>query len=135
MRHPLTLRILPETLGVFKLSPNTAIPAELFQCDPKSFLSITRTSDELSIVADTSFQCPVPNDANLGWRAFKIEGFLDFSLVGILSEISSCLAEADISLFAISTFNTDYILVRQHDFEKTIERLSSRYVIISEGVS
>ena len=72
---------------------------------------MTRTADELSIV------CPeeqVPGDltAERDWRAFKVEGPLDFALVGILAELSGALAAAEVSLFAISTYDTDYLLVR-----------------------
>ena len=62
-------------------------------------------------------------ERNDGWRAFRIEGVLDFSLIGILSKISTCLAENGIGIFAISTFNTDYVLTKENDFSKAIEVL------------
>ena len=58
-----------------------------------------------------------------GWRMFRVEGIVDFSLTGILSRLSSALAEARIGIFAVSTFNTDYILVRSADFDRTREPL------------
>ena len=58
-----------------------------------------------------------------GWRMFRVEGIVDFSLTGILSRLSSALAEARIGVFAVSTFNTDYILVRTADFDRTREAL------------
>ena len=60
-----------------------------------------------------------------GWRAFRIEGVLDFSLIGILSKISAILAEAKIGIFAVSTFNTDYILVKAENFEKALSVLAA----------
>ena len=61
-----------------------------------------------------------------GWRAFRIEGILDFSLIGILAKISTCLAENDIGIFAISTFNTDYILTKAENFEKVVKTLEAK---------
>ncbi len=58
-----------------------------------------------------------------GWKAFRIQGVLDFSLIGILSEISSLMAQNDIGIFAISTYNTDYILVKRGNYEKALQVL------------
>ena len=58
-----------------------------------------------------------------GWKAFRIQGVLDFSLIGILSEISSLMAQNDIGIFAISTYNTDYILVKRENYEKALQVL------------
>ena len=59
-----------------------------------------------------------------GWRGFRIQGILDFSLVGILSKLSSILAENQIGIFAVSTYNTDYILVKEENFERALEILT-----------
>ena len=59
-----------------------------------------------------------------GWRGFRIQGVLDFSLIGILSKLSAILAENNIGIFAVSTFNTDYILVKAENFEKALKVLS-----------
>lgn len=88
-----------------------------------AFLSVTRTTAELSIV------CPddvVPDGvrAERGFAALAVEGPLDFSLVGILARITTALADAGISLFALSTFDTDYILVRGRDLVSARESLS-----------
>ena len=61
-----------------------------------------------------------------GWRAFRIAGVLDFSLVGILSKISGILAGEGIGIFAVSTYNTDYILVREEDFDRALNALEAR---------
>ncbi len=64
-------------------------------------------------------------DRDDGWKAFCIQGILDFSLIGILSEISRILAENKIGIFAISTFNTDYVLTKKENYNKAIEVLSN----------
>lgn len=89
-----------------------------------------KTDEENSLVCQTS---DVPENTiarDDGWKAFRIEGVLDFSLIGILSRISSILAENKIGIFALSTFNTDYILTRAENFERAVQVLQkSGYVI------
>lgn len=82
-----------------------------------------KTDDEKSLVCLTG---SVPNNATAcehGWKAFKIQGILDFSLIGILSKISTLLADNKIGIFAMSTYNTDYILVKQENYDKASELL------------
>ncbi len=92
---------------------------------------IGKTDEEKSLVCFTE---SVPNNViscDNNWRAFRIEGTLDFSLIGILSEISSLLAENNIGIFAVSTFNTDYFFVKEKDFQKALNVLSvNRYEIL-----
>lgn len=85
---------------------------------------IGKTDEENSLVCITEH---VPDNIikrDDGWKAFRIQGTLDFSLIGILSKISSLLAENSIGIFAVSTFNTDYILVKSENFKKALEVLS-----------
>ena len=89
----------------------------------EEFVFAGNTDEELSLVCPTSLVPDNTTECNDGWKAFRIEGVLDFSLVGILSRISTCLADNSIGIFAISTFNTDYILIKDGDFEKAIEVL------------
>ena len=84
---------------------------------------LSRTDEELSLVCQTKY---VPENhiaCEKGWRAFRIQGVLDFSLIGILSKISTLLAENKIGIFAVSTFNTDYILVKENQFALALEVL------------
>ena len=81
------------------------------------------TDEERSLVCPTELVPGNTIERNDGWRAFRIEGVLDFSLIVILSKISTCLAENGIGIFAISTFNTDYVLTKENDFSKAIEVL------------
>ena len=124
----LTMKLLKEKYGVCRLDKNDLIP-EWSQTN--DFFSITRTSDELSIVCS---QDNIPNDINCekDWRILKIEGPLDFSLIGILSSISTILARKGISIFAISTYDTDYILVKDKDINNAIVALvNERYEVIN----
>ena len=67
-----------------------------------------------------------------GWRGFRIEGVLDFSLVGILSKLSTILAENQIGIFAVSTFNTDYILVKEENFDRAMDVLAAAGYEVTE---
>lgn len=88
------------------------------------FYFIGRTDEELSLVCKTS---AVPAEALAredGWRGFRVQGELDFSLVGILAKLTGLLAEAGIGLFAVSTYNTDYVLVKRECFDRAMEALA-----------
>jgi len=108
-------------LSVCRLPADAAIPGWIFNLP---FFSITRTVAELSIVAPESF---IPPDwkAERGWKALKVEGPLDFSLTGILASLAVPLAESGVSIFAISTYDTDMILVKADQLEKAISTLTS----------
>ena len=99
----------------------------------KGFYFVGKTDEEISLVCKTS---DVPQDTverEDGWKCFKIQGVLDFSLIGILSKISNVLAENKIGIFAVSTYNTDYILVKENDFEKALNLLSQNGYTVSEN--
>ena len=89
------------------------------------FFFIGNTGEEISLVCETEKTPDKTIAREDGWKAFKIEGELDFALVGILSKISTILAENNIGIFAVSTYNTDYILVKRGNFEKAIIALTS----------
>ncbi|XAM38272.1 hypothetical protein TPHSE_25560 [Terrisporobacter petrolearius] len=123
----LTMKLLKEKYGVCRLNKTELIPEWARNSD---FFSITKTSDKLSIVC---FQDNIPNDIKCekDWRVLKIEGPLDFSLIGILASISTILAQNGISIFAISTYDTDYILVKNKDIDNAIDSLiKERYEVI-----
>ena len=90
----------------------------------KDFYFIGKTDEETSLVCKTDDTPQKTTERDDGWRGFRIQGVLDFSLIGILSRLSAILAENDIGIFAISTFNTDYILVKAENFEKALKVLS-----------
>lgn len=111
------LNILDSTFSVVKLPPTEIIPVWALNSE---VFSISRTDEELSIVCTT--EClplnEVFSDVENDWKCIKVEGVLDFSLTGILASLANPLAENNISIFAISTFNTDYLLVKSHSIEK-----------------
>ena len=92
----------------------------------EEFVFTGHTDEERSLVCPTHLVPDNTTERNDGWKCFRIEGVLDFSLIGILSRISASLAENDIGIFAISTFNTDYILTQKEDFDKAIQLLSKK---------
>lgn len=90
-----------------------------------------KTDEEISLVCSTACVPQSTIERDDGWRAFRIEGLLDFSLVGILAKISGILAAESISIFAVSTYNTDYILVKEDSYQKAISLLEkNEYKII-----
>ncbi len=93
-------------------------------------LFIGKTDEEISVVCPTVDVPEVTSERDDGWRALRIVGKLDFSLKGILSGISEVLAENDIGIFAVSTFNTDYILVKASDLEDAINALKDGGYVI-----
>jgi hypothetical protein len=114
----LRLRILPGELAVCRLPADAPVPATT----TGALWSVTRTADELSIV------CPVADAAEgaeveRGWRALQVAGPLDFALTGVLAAIAVPLAAADISIFAVSTYDTDYVLVREAALPAAAEAL------------
>jgi len=115
----LTMKLLKEKYGVCRLDKTELIPEWAKESE---FFSITKTLDELSIVCS---QGGIPSSVKCekDWKILKVEGPLDFSLVGILSSISNVLAQQEISIFAISTFDTDYILVKDKDIDNAIGSL------------
>lgn len=107
MTHALNLSILPETFAVCRLAPTTVVPPWATQ---GTFWAITQTDEELSIVCP---QAHVPADVQHqpDWACLKVAGPLDFALTGILAGLAAPLADAHISIFALSTYDTDYLLI------------------------
>ena len=117
----LVMSTLPDELAVVRLPPDAAVP---YWANDGIFCSITRTPYELSIVTD--FAAASAAERREGpWTAFMVHGPLDFALTGILSKISGALANAGVSIFAISTFDTDYVLVPSADAERARSALAA----------
>ena len=108
-------------LAVCRLDATAEIPDWAMAGD---FYSVTRTSDELSVVCAEG-NVPDVIRCEKGWRGLKVEGPLDFALVGILAAIAGSLADAGISIFALGTFDTDYILVKADQYESAIAALAA----------
>ena len=121
------LRLLPDALSVCRLDTNDQVDHESIPkwvCS-KGFWSVCRRGDELSVVCDTA---SVPRDLchQSGWRAFEIDGTLDFAEVGVLAELTTCLAQARVAVFALSTYDTDVILVQQHTLSAAMDDLEAQ---------
>ena len=118
--HPQTLYLLPGLFAICRLKTGSALPHWL-QAD--HFFSITSTPEELSLVC---IAWPVPSDiqADKDWRCFKLQGPFEFSLTGILNSITIPLADAGIGIFAVSTYDTDYVLVKEHDLQTALSVLT-----------
>ncbi len=117
--NKISLEALPIKLAICRLKTNAPIPDWALK---HSFFSITRTDDELSIVCPES-HVPKGIKAEKGWAVLKVQGPLDFGLTGILSSLLTPLAENKISVFALSTYDTDYILIKEHALEEALEIL------------
>lgn len=115
------LDVHPGTLAVCRLDPSTPEPSWLdTSADP--LVSVTRTATELSIVAP---QAAVPSEvaAERGWSALSVRGPLDFSLTGVLAELARPLADAGVPIFVVSTYDTDWLLVREDHLTRAITAL------------
>jgi hypothetical protein len=112
------LTLLPQPLAIARLSPDSDLPGWL----GGEFFSVTHTPDELSIVCEET-RIPAGVTVEKGWRALRVAGPLDFALVGILAQLSSALAAAGVSIFAISTYDTDYILIKEPSLPSALSAL------------
>jgi len=117
----LTLSLLPGQYAVCRLLPDAPTP----DWARGEFVSVTQTAEELSVVCEEQ-RVPDGVQCERGWRCFKVQGPLDFSLVGVLASLLAPLAEAGIPVFAVSTYDTDYILVREADAGRAAEAMSQR---------
>ena len=113
------LKRIPYRLTVCKVADISAVNINA------DFYFIGKTDEETSLVCRTEDTPGVTTERDDGWRGFRIQGILDFSLIGILSKLSGILAEYKIGIFAVSTYNTDYILVKEENFEQALRILDS----------
>jgi hypothetical protein len=121
----LTLQVSGLDLAICRLPPDAALPVWI---DEGDLLSVTRTKDELSIVC-SEYCVPENIHAERHWRMLKVKGPLDFSLTGVIATLTAPLSEAGIAVFVISTFDTDYLLIKSKQFDDALEILRERYII------
>lgn len=122
------IQVLPGLFTVCQVEDYSQVNLDTEYC------FIGNTDEERSLVCHTE---NVPDNTiqiSDGWRAFRIQGILDFSLIGILSKISGTLARYEVGLFAISTFNTDYILVQDKDYKRAVKAFTAENYRITERV-
>jgi hypothetical protein len=125
--HLPALVVVPDLYAVCRLDARASVPTWAIA---GSFFSITRSAEELSIVCS---QDAVPDGVHSerGWRCLRVAGTMPFSAIGILASLTAPLAEAGISVFAISTFDTDYLLVKEKDLAATVDVLQRQGSVIS----
>jgi enamine deaminase RidA (YjgF/YER057c/UK114 family) len=119
----MNVTVLPEPLAVCRLPATARVPSWALELH-ESFVSVTRTPDELSIVCPDE-AVPPDVDAESGWRALKLPGPIPFEEVGVLAALATPLAAAGISIFAVSTYDTDYVLVRERDLERALAAIDA----------
>ncbi len=115
-----TLQIVPETFAIYRLPPHAALPS---WATDAPIWSITRTADELSIVCPEQLQLDPAVPCESPWRCLKVQGPLAFTLTGVVAALTQPLADAQISVFVLSTFDTDYLFIKVADFPRAIEAL------------
>lgn len=119
------LRLIEGQFSVARYAPD----AHLTGLYTREFCSITRTKNEVTVVCESDLLPPGMQKREDGWVCLEVEGILDFSLTGILDKITHPLANAEVSIFAVSTFDTDYVLVKREFLEK------ARTALRASGVS
>jgi hypothetical protein len=123
------LTLLGQTFTIHQLAAGAEVPAIALH---SPFYALTRTADELSLVLPASVEIE-SEKSDKGWACFKVEGPLEFGLVGVLAGISSTLAQAGVPIFALSTFGTDYILVKREHIRAAREALVAAGYEVKEG--
>lgn len=120
------IKVLHQDFSVCKVSDYTQTDMN------KEFVFTGKTDEELSLVCPTDIVPQNTTDRDDGWRGMRIEGTLDFSLIGILAKISAILADNKIGIFVVSTYNTDYVLTKAENFDKAITLLKENGYEITE---
>lgn len=119
MNPSLMIKILPEYFAVCRLDADAELPPQVLS---EPFFAVVRTDEELSIVIPEEGVSP-GWQVERGWRALKVLGPLDFGMIGVLSSIAAPLAQAEISIFVISTYDTDYLMVKSPLLDRAVQVL------------
>jgi len=123
----MTLQIIAYDFSICKVRDPAAIDLS------QDFCFLSKTDEELSLVCISEKVPPGVTDRDDGWKAFRIQGTLDFSLIGILAKISALLAENHIGIFAVSTYNTDYIFTKAENFSAALAVLAAAGCQVTEA--
>ncbi len=121
--NSMNIVLLPDKYSIYKFENDHALPDWIFSSD---FYSITKTKEEISVVAVKTDPDPKGIIFNSDWRILKIAGPMDLSLVGVIAEISAILRIEKVPVFIVSTYDTDYILVKQKDLNTGIKALEEK---------
>lgn len=119
MDHALSLVILEDTLAVCHLPPGSTVPAPGRE---DSLYALVHTAEEVSLVCRREL-VPIGAEVEYDWRAIKVQGPLDFSMIGVLVSLALPLSQQGVSIFAISTYETDYLLVKESRLSAAVEAL------------
>ena len=119
------LILLPDSLAICRLPKDAAIPPWALAGE---FYALCRNEEELSIVCPDGHP-PVGTKADLGWRALKVQGPLPLGEIGVIGSLTTPLAEAGISVFVISTFDTDYLLIKEAQLSKAVRVLRAQHTV------
>lgn len=123
------LRLEPWRLAVVRFPPDAPLPAWVFH-ESAEFWSLTRTPDELSLVcAEDDLPPSVDGPIERGWRAFALVGPVPFGTTGVIRALTAPLADAEVPVFVLSTFDTDYLLVRERWFERARSVLRAHFEV------
>lgn len=117
----LNLELLPGRLAICRLDAKATVPP---WAQKGNFTTVTRTAEELSVVCPEA-NVPRGTKCETGRRAFRIAGTVDFALIGIIASLANPLAQADVSIFVVSTYDTDYLMVAEDTLEKAIKTLEA----------
>jgi hypothetical protein len=119
----LAVDVLPGDYTIARLKPGTAAPASLFERAGSGLVSVTSAPDEVSVVCPTDLALDA-EETEHGWRLLTVRGPLEFTLTGIMASLAGALAAAGVSLFALSSYDTDHVLVRSADLTRAIRALT-----------
>lgn len=124
--HPPTLvfTLLPRTFAIARLAPDAGVP-DWVRGD---FVSVTRTSQELSVVCEDG---GAPPESERGWRCLRVEGAMPLDITGVAAAFTKVLADAGISVFVIATFDTDYLLIRDSYFERAVDAFTAAGFVVN----
>lgn len=130
------LKFLPEEFSVYQFKREYKFSTDILNAP---WYTISKTKSELSIILPSEYKLPdndVPNKTEDGWRMFQVDAQMDFGLVGILARIVSPLKDKEIPVFVVSTFDTDYIMVKENKLTEAIKELNDQpNIVVKPGES
>lgn len=127
--HALTMRVLPGELAVCRLDAEGPLPAWVFHADAR-FFSVMRTPEETSVVCPVDDVPPSVERADKGWRALKVDGPLPLTMTNVTAKLTAPLGSAGIPVFALSTYDTDYLLIKSEHLERAVALLGTRFTVV-----
>jgi len=123
------MRVLPGNLAVCRLDADGPLPAWGFHAEAR-FFSVMRTPEETSVVCPVDDVPPSVATADKGWRALKVDGPLPLTMTGVTAKLTTPLASAGIPVFALSTYDTDYLLIKSEHLERAVSLLRTRFTVV-----